>query len=277
MPDQQPAVERAVVLAAGAGRRMRRPGAATELTAEQEAVAETGVKALIPVGRPFLDYVLSALADSGVRRVCLVIGSAHDELRSYYEQMNRRRLKIEFAVQAEPRGTADALLAAAKFVREDSFLVVNSDTYYPPTALAGLQPLDEAGLLALDRERFLAAGESNITRERMADFAVVEMDDTGHLTRILEKPDSATYARLAEKVAASVNGWRFRPTIFDACRAISPSVRGELELPDAAQHLVDRLSEPIRVVLTAEPVLDLSHREDISGVGERLRKLRVEL
>lgn len=277
MTEQRSAVDRAVVLAAGAGRRMRRPEAAAELTAEQEAVAETGVKALIPVGRPFLDYVLSALADSGVKRVCLVIGPGHGELRSYYEKMDRRRLEIDFAVQAEPRGTADALLAAAELVREDSFLVVNSDTYYPPRALAGLQETSEAGLLALDRELFLAAGESNITRERMAAFAVVEMDDTGHLTRILEKPDPEAYARLAEPVAASVNGWRFRPTIFDACHAISPSTRGELELPDAAQYLVDRLAEPIRVVLTTEPVLDLSHREDISTVGQRLRNLTVEL
>jgi glucose-1-phosphate thymidylyltransferase len=256
---------------------MRKPGAAAELTAEQEAVAETGVKALIPVGRPFLDYVLSALVDSGVTRVCLVIGPAHGELRSYYEQMNRRRLEIDFAIQTEPRGTADALLAAAELVGEDSFLVVNSDTYYPPRALAGLQALNEAGLLALDRERFQAAGESNITRERMAAFAVVETDDTGHLTRILEKPDPATYARLAEPVAASVNGWRFGRSIFDACRVIPPSVRGELELPAAAQYLVDRQQERFRVVLTAEPVLDLSHREDISAVGDRLRKLTVEL
>ena len=82
MNDPRSAIERAVVLAAGVGRRMRSPGAAAELTAEQEAVAETGVKALIPVGRPFLDYVLSALADSGVKRVCLVIGPGHGELRS---------------------------------------------------------------------------------------------------------------------------------------------------------------------------------------------------
>lgn len=265
------------MLAAGVGRRMRSAATGAELTAEQEAVAETGVKALIPVGRPFLDYVLSALADSGVRRICLVIGPDHSELRSYYEQMHRRRLEIDFAIQAEPRGTADALLAGAELVREDSFLVVNSDTYYPPPALAGLQALDEAGLLALDRERFLAAGESNITRERMAAFAVVERDDTGHLTRILEKPDPTTYARLAEPVAASVNGWRFRRSIFDACRAIPPSVRGELELPTAAQYLVDRQQERFRVVLTTEPVLDLSHREDIAGVGERLRNLTVEL
>ncbi|MGB6640714.1 MAG: NTP transferase domain-containing protein, partial [Thermoanaerobaculia bacterium] len=73
----------AVVLAAGVGRRMRKPATAADLTAEQEAVAETGVKALIPVGRPFIDYVLSALADSGVRRICLVIGPDHSELHSY--------------------------------------------------------------------------------------------------------------------------------------------------------------------------------------------------
>ena len=185
MPDRQSPAEMAVVLAAGLGRRMRKPATTAELNAEQEAAAETGVKALIPVGRPFLDYVLSALADSGVRRVCLVIGPDHGELRSRYEQMGLRRLEIDFAIQAEPRGTADALLAAAKIVGEDSFLVVNSDTYYPARALAGLQALDEAGLLALDRERFLAAGKSNITRERMAAFGVVQTDDSGHLTGIL--------------------------------------------------------------------------------------------
>lgn len=277
MPDQSSAVEMAVVLAAGIGRRMRRAATTVELTPEQEAAAATGVKAMIPVGRPFLDYVLSALADSGVRRVCLVIGPDHGELRTHYERMHLDRLDIDFAIQTEPRGTADALLAAAELVREDAFLVVNSDTYYSPRALAGLQELDGAGLLALDRERFLAAGVSNITRGRMAAFAVVETDDTGHLTRILEKPDPATYARLAEPVAASVNGWRFRSTIFDACRAISPSLRGELELPDAAQYLVDRLGEPIRVVLTNEPVLDLSHREDIAAVSDRLHGLKVEL
>ena len=277
MVDHSSAVEMAVVLAAGLGRRMREPATAASLTAEQEAVAETGVKALIPVGRPFLDYVLSALADSGIKRVCLVIGRDHPELRSYYEKMHLDRLVIDFAIQAEPRGTAHALLAAAELVREDAFLVVNSDTYYPPRALVGLQALDEAGLLTLDRERFPATGETNITRERMAAFAVVERDETGHLTRIIEKPDPDTYARLTEPVAASVNGWRFRPTVFDACRAIAPSPRGELELPDAAQYLVDRLAEPIRVVLTTEPVLDLSHREDIAGIGDQLRDLPVEL
>lgn len=277
MPDQSSAAETAVVLAAGIGRRMRRAANPAELTPEQAAAAATGVKAMIPVGRPFLDYVLSALADSGVKRACLVIGPDHGELRSYYERMDRHRLDIDYAVQPEPRGTADALLAANELVADDSFLVVNSDTYYPPEALAGLQTLDEAALLALDRERFPTTGESNITSERMAAFAIVETDDTGHLTRILEKPDRATYDRLTEPVAASVNGWRFRPTIFDACRAITPSPRGELELPDAAQYLVDRLGERIRVVLTAEPVLDLSHREDIVAVSDRLHGLKVEL
>ena len=63
---------RAVILARGLGTRMRRSDAEADLSDDQAAVAATGVKALIPIGRPFLDYVLSALADAGIVSVCLV-------------------------------------------------------------------------------------------------------------------------------------------------------------------------------------------------------------
>ena len=101
---------KAVVLARGLGTRMR--DASTSLPVEQAAVAETGVKGLIPVaGKPFLDYALSALADAGFCDVCLVIGPEHRAVRERYERSARpRRLRISFAIQARPLGTADAAL-----------------------------------------------------------------------------------------------------------------------------------------------------------------------
>ncbi len=57
---------KAVILARGLGTRMRRDDAGAELSAEQASLADSGMKAMIPVGRPFLDYVLSGLADAGV-------------------------------------------------------------------------------------------------------------------------------------------------------------------------------------------------------------------
>src|SRR6266542_906845 len=77
-------IEKAVILAAGLGTRMRKADGAAPLDPEQAAAADTGVKAMIPIGRPFLDYVISALADSGIRDICLVIGPAHDAIRDYY-------------------------------------------------------------------------------------------------------------------------------------------------------------------------------------------------
>src|ERR1700688_4936706 len=80
------ATDKAVILAAGLGTRMRKADDAASLDARQAAIADTGVKALIPIKRPFLDYVLHALADAGFKRVCLVIGPDHHELRRYYGQ-----------------------------------------------------------------------------------------------------------------------------------------------------------------------------------------------
>jgi NDP-sugar pyrophosphorylase family protein len=75
---------RAVILARGLGTRMRKADSTARMSGDQAHVASTGVKALIPIGRPFLDYVLSALADAGVHRICLVIGPEHDVLRRRY-------------------------------------------------------------------------------------------------------------------------------------------------------------------------------------------------
>ena len=101
-------ITRAIILARGLGKRMREQaqgGAAVD--AAQAEAADRGVKAMIPIGRPFLDYVLSALADAGYTEACLVIGPEHDAIRDYYERTAPpRRMRVSFAIQAEPRGTA---------------------------------------------------------------------------------------------------------------------------------------------------------------------------
>jgi len=104
-------------------------------------IAENGVKGMIPFGRPFLDYSISALAEAGCKRICLVIGPEHEVIREYYKQLPARRVAISFAIQQQPLGTADAVRAAADFVGRDNFLVVNSDNYYPVEALRLLRML----------------------------------------------------------------------------------------------------------------------------------------
>lgn len=266
---------RAVILARGLGKRMRRPDEAAALAPEQAAVAETGVKAMIPIGRPFLDYLLSALADAGFAEVCLVIGPEHGSVRDYYTaEVSPARLRISFAVQEEPRGTADAVLAAEEFVGGDQFLVVNSDNYYPAPVLAAMREGAGAAVAGFDREALVREG--NVPPERIAAFAVLEVGADGRLLRVVEKPDEDELRALPD-APVSMNCWRFTPAIFDACRATSPSPRGELEITDAVEHARSRLGVEFEVVKVRSGVLDLSGRADIPAVAERLRGVEVAL
>ncbi len=269
------AMDKAVILARGLGTRMRKTDAGTALTDEQATAAEAGVKALIPIDRPFLDYVLSGLADAGYKRICLVIGPEHDAIRKYYGSLELNRISIEYAVQVAPLGTADAVAAAESFAASDPILVINSDNYYPLDALGGLGELEGMGLAAFTKEAMLTQG--NVPPERIAKFAVIEADADGYMTRIIEKPDAETIAALPEPVCLSMNCWRFTPPIFTACRAIQPSPRGELEITDAVQYAIDSLGERFRVLICDAAVLDMSSRADVPSIAKRLAGTKVEL
>ena len=66
-----------------------------------------------------------------------------------------------------------------------------------------------------------------------------------------------------------MNCWRFGPRIFEACRNIEPSQRGELELPDAVQYAIDKLGEAFEVVRVRAPVLDMTSRKDVALIAEK--------
>jgi dTDP-glucose pyrophosphorylase len=268
-------MDKAVILARGLGTRMRKSDDQAGLSEEQAHTADTGTKGMISIGRPFLDYVLAALADAGYRRVCLVIGPDSDLLRDYYSRLRTGRLTIVLAIQQEPLGTADAVAAAEKFTGDDDFLVINSDNYYPVSAMRALRELDGEGLAAFTREGLLRG--SNVPADRIMAFSVIERDAAGNMVCIHEKPEESTIARLPEPILVSMNCWRFGPMIYQACRSIEPSPRGELEIPDAVQYAIDRLERMYRVLIFDEPVLDLSFRRDIASVQEKLAWMEIQL
>jgi glucose-1-phosphate thymidylyltransferase len=267
--------ERAVVLARGLGTRMRQEAPGAHLDAAQAAVADAGLKAFIPIGRPFLDYILSALADAGLTRLCVVIGPEHDVVRRYYTtEVTLRRISVDFAVQAEPRGTADAVLAAEAWTAGEPFLVVNGDNYYPVDVLSSLAAISMPGVVAFSREGLLADGQ--IAPERLQRFALLDLDGN-RLRRIAEKPDQVDRSRFNRGDYVSMNCWRFDARIFDACRFVPLSPRGELELPLAVQQAIDDGRFPVEAVLSEAGVLDLSGRADIAAVAERLARVDVQL
>jgi glucose-1-phosphate thymidylyltransferase len=260
---------KAVVLARGLGTRMRKEDASAALDGEQMAAANAGLKAMIRIDRPFMDYILSELADAGYSEACLVIGPEHQVVRDYYRDNPPRRIRINFAVQEKPLGTADAVLAAKESIGEELFLAINSDNYYPVEVLSGLRELGQSGVALFERDSLIA--QSNIPEDRVQRFAVAKIDSEGYLERIYEKPFEETIRALGTPVYVSMNSWMFSPVIFRACWSITPSARGELELTDAVQYAVDVLKEKFRVRIYRSPVLDLSSRSDVAAVSDRLR------
>jgi len=275
MTSRVSAPARAVVLAAGRGTRMRRPAPAVPLDDAQRRMADRGLKPLVPFhGHAYIDFVLSALADGGCREVCIVVPRGDDAIRAHYAAIGTRRIRLSFAAQDEPLGSAHALLAAEAFVGDDEFLVVNADNVYPPAAVAALLDARGNALAGFRRSTLIAGG---IPAERIAAYALVRADGEGFLAEIVEKPGPEELSRFGDDALVSMTLWRFTPAILDACRSIAPSARGEYELPDAVAYATRELGARFRVVPVEGGVLDLSCREDIPFVAERLRGVRVEL
>ncbi|MEO7456763.1 MAG: nucleotidyltransferase family protein [Gemmatimonadaceae bacterium] len=267
---------KAVILARGLGTRMRRADGRAAVDASQASAADAGLKGMIPIGRPFLDYVISALADAGITDVCLVIGPDSDRMRAYYGgEVELTRVRMHFAVQQEPRGTADAVLAAESFAAGEHVLVLNSDNYYPVHTLRALRESGTAAVAVFERDALVRLG--NVDAERVAKFSVVRIADDGSLAEIIEKPTDDEIASMGDEVFVGMNSWSLPPGIYDACRAVSPSPRGELELPQAVQLARDTMGVRFRVLRFHDGVPDLSSRADIATMRDALRGLEPRL
>ncbi|HEY4953782.1 MAG TPA: nucleotidyltransferase family protein [Gemmatimonadaceae bacterium] len=267
--------DKVVILARGLGTRMRKADDSSSLRPEQSAAADIGLKAMIPIGRPFLDYVLSALADAGFTDVCLVIGPEHTRVRDYYEREVRpSRLRIRFAIQEKALGTANAVLAAEEFAGAGTFAVINSDNFYPMDALTALHNLHEPAIVGFERNALVHFG--NVPVERTARFGALDIGEDGYLRRILVTPTEAMVAEGAP-IYASMNCFLFTQEIFSACREVPLSARGEYELPKAVQLAIEKHSMRFKVVKFEAAVLDLSSRADITTVTEKLRGTAINL
>jgi glucose-1-phosphate thymidylyltransferase len=269
---------RAVVLARGLGTRMRAEDPSVSLSPDQRRAADAGLKAMMPInGRPFLDYVLSALADAGIRDVALVVAPRHEAIDRYYFSLPLTRIALTCVVQPDALGTANAVLAAEAWCGGDPFLALNADNLYPAAALETLAALDEPGLPAFDAEDLVRT--SNIAADRIRAFAVIDVGPDGYLTGIVEKPaidlpptgglDLPPKGGSYRRSYISMNCWRFDHRIFAACRDVPRSTRGEHELPEAVSLAASR-GVRFKAFRAKGPVLDLSRRADMADVARRL-------
>ena len=202
---------KALVLAGGTGSRLR-------------PLTHTSAKQLLPVAnKPILEYALEACAEAGCTQVGVIVGDTEDEIRA---ALDGRQLGVElhWIRQEAPLGLAHAVLTAQDFLGHEPFLMFLGDNLLK----ASVRPLVE---------RFEAgSADALVLLTRVPDpqrFGVVVLDERGRVERLVEKPE------VPPSELALVGIYLFGPRIFEAARAIEPSARGELEITDALQWLVD--------------------------------------
>ncbi len=201
-----------LILSGGKGTRLR-------------PITHTSAKQLVPVAnRPVLFYAIQAMADAGIDQVGIIIApETGDEIRSVTGDGERFGVQITYIVQAEPAGLAHAVLTAEPFLTDSPFVMYLGDN------------LLQGGIGDLVGEFNAHAPDALILLTPVADpenYGVAELEN-GAVVRLVEKPTEP------RTDLALVGVYMFTAAVHDAARAIQPSARGELEITDAIQHLVD--------------------------------------
>lgn len=215
---------KALVLAGGTGSRLR-------------PLTYTSAKQLIPVGnKPILFYALESIAAAGIVDVVVVVGDTADEVMTAVGDGVDFGIRVTYLRQEQPLGLAHAVQLAEEYLGKDDFLMFLGDNLLRDGVGEFVRDfsaqVDAAEVMKDGHSRPLSASILLSRVEEPQYFGVAELEN-GRVARLVEKPAQP------RSHFALVGAYLFRPAIFAAVRAIQPSLRGELEITDAIQWLLD--------------------------------------
>ncbi len=202
---------KALILAGGRGTRLR-------------PITHTSAKQLVPVAnKPILFFAIEAIRDAGIEDIGIIVGDTAAEIRDAVGDGSDFGVKTTYIQQDDPLGLAHAVKIAQDFLRDDRFVMYLGDNFI------------KDGIKELVDEFEADSANSQILLARVPNpenFGVAEITG-GRVVGLEEKP------KQPKSDYALVGVYMFDATIFEAVNAIRPSARGELEITDAIQHLIE--------------------------------------
>ena len=219
-------IDKAVLLAAGRGTRMR------ELTQDLP-------KPMIEVrGKPVLQHIVEGLRDAGIRRFLIIVGYRADAVQNFLGDGLRYKIDIQYATQVAQDGTGRVVNLARNFVGDSPFVLAYGDILVAPENYKRIVDLadDVEALISVTRGEDVSKGGAVFLNDK---FELVDL-------REKSKPGEATSPWYNAGLYA------FRPSIFDFTAKLKPSPRGEYELTDAIRELAQSGKKAKALELTGE-------------------------